>query len=127
MREKPRFVDPADEEQVFRCDLTWLTSAYMCIFGQGCPGIYAERPDDGCCTLGAHFSDEDDEKRVRKFVKLLDAMAKQEEGRAGNGRPAVRIGPSAIDFITGAHGAFGILTALRERERSGKGQNCVQS
>jgi crotonobetainyl-CoA:carnitine CoA-transferase CaiB-like acyl-CoA transferase len=37
-------------------------------------------------------------------------------------RPAVRIGPSAIDFLTGAHGALGILAALRERDISGKGQ-----
>ena len=37
-------------------------------------------------------------------------------------RPAVRIGISAIDFLTGAHGSFGILAALRERDRSGKGQ-----
>ena len=66
------FVDPDDEEQVFKCDLTWLTSQYMCIFGQGCHGIYKERPDDGCCTLGAHFSDKDDEKRIRKFVRQLD-------------------------------------------------------
>ena len=33
--------------------------------------IYADRPDDGCCTLGAHFSDHDDEARVATFVKLL--------------------------------------------------------
>jgi hypothetical protein len=66
------FADPADETQVFRCDLTWLTSSWMCIFGQGCPGIYAGRPDDGCCTLGAHFADRADEKRVRGFVKLLE-------------------------------------------------------
>ncbi len=66
------FPDPADDSQIFRCDLTWLTSQYMCIFGQGCPGIYSERPDDGCCTLGAHFADKDDEKRVRSFVKQLD-------------------------------------------------------
>lgn len=66
------FADPADDAQVFRCDLTWLTSSWMCIFGQGCPGIYAERPEDGCCTLGAHFSDKADEKRVRSFVKLLE-------------------------------------------------------
>jgi hypothetical protein len=66
------FVDPDDSAQVFRCDLTWLTSRWMCIFGQGCRGIYADRPDDGCCTLGAHFSDQDDEKRVRGFVRLLD-------------------------------------------------------
>ena len=58
------FVDPADPDQVFRCDLTWLTSYWTCIFGQGCPGIYADRPDDGCCTLGAHFADEEDEQRV---------------------------------------------------------------
>jgi hypothetical protein len=67
------FADPADESQVFRCDLTWLTSSWMCIFGQGCQGIYADRPLDGCCTLGAHFSDKDDEKRVRSFVKQLGA------------------------------------------------------
>ncbi len=65
------FVDPADSGQVFRCDLTWLTSRWTCIFGNGCKGIYAGRPDDGCCTLGAHFSDKDDEKRVRSYVKLL--------------------------------------------------------
>ena len=65
------FVDPADEEQVFRCDLTWLTSAYTCIFGQGCQGIYADAPDVGCCTLGAHFADTDDERRVAGFVAQL--------------------------------------------------------
>jgi hypothetical protein len=65
------FLDPADDEQVFRCDLTFLTSSWMCIFGQGCPGIYAERPEDGCCTLGAHFSDKDDERRVQGFVEML--------------------------------------------------------
>ena len=59
------FVDPADESQVFRCDLTWLTSNYTCIFGQGCPGIYKESPDTGCCTLGAHFSDKDDQQAGR--------------------------------------------------------------
>jgi hypothetical protein len=67
------FADPADESQVFRCDLTWLTSRWMCIFGQGCRGIYADRPLDGCCTLGAHFSDKGDERRVRSFVKQLGA------------------------------------------------------
>jgi hypothetical protein len=60
--------------QVFRCDLTWLTSSWTCIFGRGCPGIYADRPDDGCCTLGAHFADADDEKRVRTAVKRLTAQ-----------------------------------------------------
>jgi hypothetical protein len=65
------FADPADDSQVFRCDLTFLTSNWMCIFGQGCCGIYAD------------FSDEDDEKRVRKFVRKLDRKGWQfyDEGR----------------------------------------------
>ena len=63
------FTDPADSEQRFRCDLTWLTSSWTCIFGNGCPGIYADRPDDGCCTLGAHFTDKDDVKRVKAAVR----------------------------------------------------------
>lgn len=65
------FADPADDDQVFRCDLTWLTSAWTCIFGQGCPGIYDSSPDVGCCTLGAHFSDPEDEERVAGFVERL--------------------------------------------------------
>ncbi|WP_374228452.1 hypothetical protein [Streptomyces sp. CNQ085] len=65
------FPDPADDEQVFRCDLTWLTSRWGCVFGQGCQGISAGRASDGCCTLGAHFSDEDDEERVAAHAARL--------------------------------------------------------
>lgn len=65
------FPDPDGAEQVFRCDLTWLTSRWRCLFGQGCPGIYATRPDDGCCTLGAHFADADDERRVAEAAGRL--------------------------------------------------------
>ncbi|MER7396994.1 hypothetical protein ABT381_15970 [Streptomyces sp. NPDC000151] len=65
------FPDPADDEQIFRCDLTWLTSRWNCVFGGGCQGIEAGRADDGCCTLGAHFSDEEDEQRVAEHVARL--------------------------------------------------------
>ncbi len=80
------FADPADDSQVFKCDLTWLTSTWTCIFGAGCCGIYADRPDDGCCTLGAHFSDKDDEKRVKKWKKRLDKEHWQfhDEGQGNN-------------------------------------------
>ncbi len=67
------FTDPSDPDHILRCDLTWLTSRWTCIFGRGCPGIYASRPDDGCCTHGAHFSDEDDERRVREVSTRLGA------------------------------------------------------
>lgn len=66
------FTDPADEEQVFRCDLTWLTSNWGCIFGRGCHGIQEGRgASDGCCTLGAHYSDEEDEQRVAGHAARL--------------------------------------------------------
>ncbi len=66
------FTDPADPEQIIRADLTWLTSRWTCIFGNGCQGIYADRPHSGCCALGAHFSDRKDRKRVAKWVDKLD-------------------------------------------------------
>lgn len=76
------FPDPADDEQVFRCDLTWLTSRWNCVFGSGCQGIQAGRADDGCCSLGAHFSDEDDEERVAGHVARLtpDIWQHHDEG-----------------------------------------------
>lgn len=65
------FVDPADNAQIFRCDLTWLLSRWTCIYGSGCNGILADRPDDGCCSHGAYYSDKDDERRVKRFAKAL--------------------------------------------------------
>jgi hypothetical protein len=65
------FADPDDADQVFRCDLTWLTSRWTCIFGRGCHGIRPGRASDGCCTLGAHWSDEDDQKRVLSHAARL--------------------------------------------------------
>src|SRR5471032_1523473 len=64
-------VDEADLPQRFRCDITWLTSSWTCIYGSGCAGIYADRPHDGCCTLGAHFTDKDDVSRVKGVVAEL--------------------------------------------------------
>lgn len=66
------FANPSDASERFRCDLTWLTSKWTCIFGNGCPGIYQTSPDAGCCTLGAHFSGDEDHDRVAEFVAALD-------------------------------------------------------
>jgi hypothetical protein len=71
------FADPdasgRDPAVVYRADLTWLTSRWTCIFGRGCPGIYADRPDDGCCTLGAHYSDDEDRERTERLAGELTA------------------------------------------------------
>jgi hypothetical protein len=71
-REWVEFTDPADPGHVVRADLTWLTSAWTCVFGRGCAGVVEGRPDDGCCSHGAFFTDEDDLARVTAAVADLD-------------------------------------------------------
>ena len=58
------FVNPEDEEEIFRCDLTWLLSSWTCIFGSGCKGIVKKRADDGCCSHGAFYAEKSDEKPI---------------------------------------------------------------
>jgi len=98
------FVDPADPGQILRCDLTWLTSRYHCIFGAGCPGIYADRPDDGCCTLGAHLADRADERRVDKAMRRLSATDWQlrAEGRSAGWAETDEDGARKTRVVDGA-------------------------
>jgi len=70
-RQWVEFVDPADPEQMVKADLTWLTSRWTCIFGRGCQGISAKRPDAGCCVHGAHFAGKKDRKSVARWVDKL--------------------------------------------------------
>lgn len=83
-RQWVEFTNPDDPTERFRCDLTWLTSSWTCIFGAGCPGIYETSPEVGCCTLGAHFSDDDDHARVAAVVERLtpDQWQHHAEGHA---------------------------------------------
>ncbi len=70
-RDWVEFNDPAKPEELYKCDLTWLTSYWTCIYGSGCCGIDADKPDAGCCSDGAYYSDEDDEKRTLEVAKRL--------------------------------------------------------
>ena len=70
-REWVEFPDPADPHHVVRADLTWLSSAWTCVFGRGCAGVVEGRPDDGCCSHGAFCSDTADEKRVSAAAREL--------------------------------------------------------
>ena len=65
------FVDPADASKVIRADLTWLMSSWTCIYGAGCHGVIEGRADDGCCSHGAFYSDDEDEQRVEQFASQL--------------------------------------------------------
>jgi crotonobetainyl-CoA:carnitine CoA-transferase CaiB-like acyl-CoA transferase len=61
------------------------------------------------------------------YDQLLQAYVGHLSVTGEPGRPSVRIGPSAIDLLTGAHAAYGIMLALRERDRSGLGQHVETS
>lgn len=121
------FPDPdgtdQDQDVHFRVDLTWLTSNWTCIFGQGCQGIYADRPDDGCCTLGAHFSDDDDRDRTQEMAGRLTAKQWQmrRTGRAdgileidADGEPKTRVVDGACIFLNRPGFAAGPGCALHK-------------
>ena len=106
-REWVEFPDPADPEHVVRADLTWLTSAWTCIFGRGCAGVVEGRPDDGCCSHGAFFTDDDDldpgrRRRRRADGRRLAAGAGRARrlDRGGRGRRGAR--PLRTRVVDGA-------------------------
>ena len=102
-RQWVEFVDPADNEQLIRADLTWLTSRWTCIFGRGCKGIDANRPDAGCCVHGAHFSEKKDKKRVAAWVeKLTPDLWENHDVAAKGGWTEKEDGQSKTRVIDGA-------------------------
>ena len=70
-----RFEDD-DEERTWVFDVTFLLSSWTCIFGRGCQGVLtgpAPEQSQGCCSYGAHFSDEADAARVEAAAAVLTA------------------------------------------------------
>jgi len=60
--------------ETYTFDVTWLTSNWKCIYGEGCLGIEEQSAPErmfGCCVHGAHFSDKDDRKRVAEVYPRL--------------------------------------------------------
>jgi hypothetical protein len=101
-REWVEFPDPADDDQVFRCDLTWLTSRWSCIFFSGCHGIVAGRASDGCCTHGAFFSGREDEQRVRRFAAELTPEVWQYHAVGRRGIASIDDGKRRTKTVDGA-------------------------
>jgi hypothetical protein len=67
------FDDPT-EDRTWVFDVTFLTSNWRCIFGDGCQGVLTGPTPElmqGCCSYGAHFVDEDDLADIEKKAKLL--------------------------------------------------------
>lgn len=69
-------------------DVTFLESNWTCIFGNGCQGVLtgpAPELVQGCCSYGAHFTDEKDQRRVEKAAKRLTADQWQFRNKGKNG------------------------------------------
>jgi hypothetical protein len=69
------FDDP-DEDRTWVFDVTFLTSRWTCIWGNGCQGVLtgpAPELDHGCCDYGAHFTGKADRRRVERRAARLTA------------------------------------------------------
>jgi hypothetical protein len=67
------FEDP-EEQRTWAFDVTFLLSGWQCIFGRGCQGVLtgpAAEMEQGCCSYGAHFTDDDDVARVQAAAQTL--------------------------------------------------------
>jgi hypothetical protein len=65
-----------DGSKTWMFDVTFLTSAWTCIYGQGCSGVLtaaAPELEQGCCSYGAHFTGDEDRERVQAKAALLTA------------------------------------------------------
>ncbi len=64
------------EHRTWLFDVTFLTSAWTCIYGAGCPGIDSEPAPElalGCCSHGAYLNGDGDLAHVREMIAELDA------------------------------------------------------
>ena len=113
MTESPRewiSIEDPEEERQWMFDVTFLTSRWTCIFGNGCQGVLTEPAPElvqGCCSYGAHFTDEDDVARVVAAAATLTADQWQfiEQGKKGiikrkkNGEVVSRLVDDACIFL----------------------------
>ena len=96
-------VEVGDDTYLF--DLTFLTSPWTCIFGQGCPGI-TDRPEPdmerGCCSHGAHLLDKADRRKVRDMAgQLTDDQWQLRQVADDAGGPVYRNDDG--DWVTRTH------------------------
>ncbi|MEA2717747.1 MAG: hypothetical protein QOI99_2064 [Actinomycetota bacterium] len=63
-----------DEYRTWVFDVTFLASGWSCIYRRGCQGVLtgpAPEKEQGCCSYGAHFTDQDDVDRVTAVAVTL--------------------------------------------------------
>jgi hypothetical protein len=81
------FEDP-EEERTWVFDVTFLLSAWTCIYGRGCQGVLtgpAADLEQGCCSYGAHFIGDDDVATVEAAAARLTDEQWQHRRKARRG------------------------------------------
>lgn len=91
-------------------DATFIESNWTCIFNNGCQGVLTGPTPElaqGCCSYGAHFTDEHDRQRVELAAQRLseDQWQFKSKGRRGttktkkNGESTTRLVEGACIFL----------------------------
>jgi hypothetical protein len=78
-------IDDPSEERTWLFDVGFLLSSWECVYGRGCLGVLTEPAPElehGCCSYGAHFTGEEDLRRVAKFASALTPEQWQFHGLA---------------------------------------------
>ena len=101
------FEDPA-EDRTWLVDVTFLSSRWRCIYGSGCQGVLTEpapEQTEGCCSYGAHFTDEADVERVTAAAATLSGEQWQFRSKGRRKAGAVKRdfeGVAATRLVDGA-------------------------
>ena len=96
-----------EEERTWVFDVTFLTSAWRCLFGAGCQGVLtgpAPELEQGCCSYGAHFTDDADVARVEAAAATLEPSQWQFAAQ-GRRRGVVRAGAGGTQVTRLVDGA----------------------
>jgi crotonobetainyl-CoA:carnitine CoA-transferase CaiB-like acyl-CoA transferase len=89
--------------------------------GIGYASVSARNPGVVYCSISG-FGQNGPLRERPGLDMLMQAYAGHMSVTGEVGRPSVRNGPSPIDLLAGTSAAFGILLALRERDKTGRGQ-----
>lgn len=100
-------IEDGDEARTWVFDVTFLSSRWGCIYGRGCQGVLtgpAAELEQGCCSYGAHFTDDADVARVEAAAATLepDVWQFHREGRRRGVVKTARAGERVTRSVGGA-------------------------
>ena len=97
-----------------------LKSGALDRYGLSADSLLADKPDLVYCNVGA-FGSVGPLRDRPGYDPMMQAYGGLMSLLGEDGRPPVRVGVSIIDIATGKWSVIGILAALQERQRTGRG------